>query len=99
MPEPSFDPAQPSPPSGPPRGGSNTDLAVQNIAFDADGSCHIAYYQPNVDIRESGLVTTHTMSVPMGDDYDDEIAALLEAVKYLVLDVLDTLNRVDQSKE
>lgn len=64
-------------------------LTISSVAFESDGSTHITYHQPHVDVRSDGVISAHTMFVPLGADYDAEIMVILEALRHLVLDVQD----------
>lgn len=64
---------------------------IQNLGFDGDGDMHIAYLAPDEDVKEVGVVHLHTLLVPRGFDYDDEMDAVLDAIMYLIGDVLEDL--------
>lgn len=68
-------------------------VTIQSIGVDTDG-LQIGYYIPAEDIKSNDVIHMHTLIVPLGADYDDEITAVLEAARYLVLDVLDDLPRL-----
>lgn len=71
---------------------------IQEIRIEEDG-IQIAYYTPDEDVRQPGVVQLHTLLIPRGGDWDDEIDNVLDAASYLVNDVLDdwsTLNPVDR---
>jgi hypothetical protein len=63
-----------------------TQYKIQTVAFDETG-LQIGYYDPDTDVKAPGLVRLHTLIVPGGDDYDDEIQAVVDAVVYLLNDV------------
>jgi hypothetical protein len=67
---------------------------IQHVTFDPDGSLQIGTYDPDTDITKSGIVSMSTLLVPAGNEYDDEIAAVTDALKYLVADVLDDFPRL-----
>jgi hypothetical protein len=68
-------------------------VTIQSIGVDTDG-LQIGYYIPADDIKSNDVIHMHTLIVPLGADYDDEIAAVIEAARHLVLDVLDDLPRL-----
>lgn len=47
------------------------------------------------DLKANGVVLNHVLTVPAGDDYDDELEALTEAAHALLEDVLEDLPRLD----
>jgi hypothetical protein len=61
---------------------------VQSVAVMPDGGLQIGYYTPERDVKEHGVVGLHTLIVPAGFEYDDEIDAVINAVTYLINDVL-----------
>jgi hypothetical protein len=65
-----------------------TRYQIQHVAVD-EGTLQIGYFDPNVDMKAPGLVRLHTLIVPKGDDYDDEIDAVLDALVYLLNDVAE----------
>lgn len=64
-------------------------VEIQNIAFDHDG-VEVSYYLPETDVKATGVAKMSTLMVGMGGDFDDEIDAAREAVRFLVLDVLES---------
>jgi hypothetical protein len=72
---------------------------IQNINFDTDGAVHIAYYIPDQDVKAPGVAHLHTLMIPKGFDYDDEITALLDAAEYLILDVLEDFEALPSAFE
>jgi hypothetical protein len=71
---------------------------IQEIRMEEDG-VQIAFYTPDEDVRQPGVVQLHTLLIPRGGDWDDEIDTVMEAASYLVNDVLDdwsTLTPVDR---
>jgi hypothetical protein len=67
---------------------------IQSVAFDPEGGLTINYYTPKIDIKEPGVAHLHTLVVPKGFDYDDEIANVFDAVHYLINDVLDDFDKL-----
>ncbi len=61
---------------------------VQSVAFEADGGLQVSFYDPDTDVTTSGLVQMHTLLVPHGNEYDDELTAVAEAIQYLISDVM-----------
>lgn len=61
---------------------------IAGIAVD-DDAITITYLSLPEDLRENGLAATHQIAVPMGEDYRDEIDALLDAAQALLEDALE----------
>jgi hypothetical protein len=77
-----------------------TKHRITSVAIEEDGGLQISYYTPERDVKAAGVVKLHTLIVPAGFDYDDEIDAVIDAVTYLINDVDDDWERlpgVDQS--
>ncbi len=69
---------------------------IRVIQFEPDtGSVAIEYCIPGMDVRENGVLLNHTLFVPGGDDYDDEIDALRDAARALLDDVLEDLPHLE----
>lgn len=64
-------------------------VEIQNITFDEHGHLEVAYYQPDIDVKAPGLAKMHTLIIPKGYEYDDEIDAVVAAATHLLLDVLE----------
>jgi phosphoribosylformylglycinamidine (FGAM) synthase-like amidotransferase family enzyme len=64
-------------------------VVVQNISFDPDGETEVSYYLPDTDVKAPGVARMQTLLIPTGFEYDDEINAVIEAARMLVLDVLE----------
>lgn len=60
---------------------------IQSVAIVEDGGLQIGYYDPQRDLKSAGLVRLHTLIVPRGFDYDDEIDAVHTAINHLLNDV------------
>lgn len=67
---------------------------IQSVAFGEDGSVQVTYLTPETDAKKPGLVRAHTLVVPLGADYDDEIEAIADAARYLIDDVNDDWDRL-----
>jgi hypothetical protein len=68
------------------------DITIQHVACDPDGGLQVGYFDAaGPDIKENGVLHMHTLIVPVGDEYDDELRAVHEALRYLVNDVLEDL--------
>lgn len=74
-------------------------IAIQNVSFDPDGDLHISYFFPQTDTKTAGLAHLHTLLIPVGFDYDDEINAVIDAISYLVRDVLDDWDKLESPPE
>lgn len=55
----------------------------------------IEYVTPEEDVKANGVTVNHALMVPAGDDYDDEIEAVFDAVQALLADVLEDLPRLE----
>lgn len=66
-------------------------VLVRSVTFEADGSVVLEYCIPAKDARANGVVLNHILSVPFGDEYDDEIDAVQDAALHLISDVLEDL--------
>lgn len=72
---------------------------IQNVVIGPDGGLQIGYYTPSTDVKASGVVLLSTLIIPVDDEYDDEIEAVLDAVKHLVADVLEDLPNLPALEE
>lgn len=61
---------------------------IRTITIMPDGVT-IEFMDTEGDLREGGLQLQHALFVPEGEDYDDEIGALVDAAHHLLLDGLD----------
>jgi hypothetical protein len=69
---------------------------IRAIQFEPDtGSVVIEYCIPSQDARENGVLMNHTLFVPGGDDYDDELDELRHAARALLEDVLEDLPHLE----
>lgn len=73
-------------------------MQIQSISIDMDGDLHIAYVLEE-NVKANGVGIAHTMIIPQGATYDEEIAALIEAAEYLVADVLDDMPRTPSASQ
>lgn len=55
----------------------------------------IAYFAPGEGLKANGVVLAHSISIPHGDEYDEEIDAVIAAVTALLDDVLEDLPVMD----
>jgi hypothetical protein len=67
---------------------------VQDISVGDDGGLIVTYTIPAYDMKANGLMQQHQLIIPAGEDYDDEIAAVLDATVHLIRDALDDLPRL-----
>lgn len=51
---------------------------VRSLAFHTDG-VSFDYADPDLDVRENGLISNHVLLVPFSDQYADQIEALMDA--------------------
>lgn len=70
-------------------------ILLRSITFQPDMSAIVEYCIPAQDARRNGVVLNHVMQVPYGDDYDDEIDAVQDAVLALIDDVLEDLPHLE----
>lgn len=68
-----------------------TAIFVRGLSFDPDGSITLEYADAEKDVREKGIILNHTLFIPSGQDYDDELQAVVDAVGALLADVLEDL--------
>lgn len=78
-------PRRPRPPVRP-----NT-VVVQTVQLQPDGGLQVSYYLPETDLKANGVLHMHTVIIPFGDQYDDEIETFRDALVQVLLDVLDDL--------
>lgn len=64
-------------------------VAIQSVSFGSEGEVEMTYMLPESDVKAPGLARMHTILIPKGYEYDDEMAALSEAADLLLLDVLE----------
>ncbi len=64
---------------------------IRAIGFEGDGSVTMDYLIPSRDAFRTGVVLNHTIHIPLGDQYDEEILNLTEAALALLADVLEDL--------
>lgn len=60
-----------------------------------EGGVVISYGRFPEDVRKNGLMWQHSVNVPAGTDYDDELTTLMDALRTLLLDVLDDETRAE----
>lgn len=72
---------------------------VQAITVGPDGGLQIGYYTPSTDVKANGVILLSNLIVPPGDEYDDEIEAVLDAIKHLVADVLEDFPNLEAMEE
>lgn len=68
-----------------------SSIVVQTVQLQSDGGVQVSYYLPETDLKANGVLHMHTVIIPAGDQYDDEIGAFRDALTHLLLDVLDDL--------
>lgn len=74
---------------------SETKAVLHGVSLMEDGSIELAYMRMPVDLRVNRLMWQHSVIVPAGSDYDEEIDAVYEALTALLDDVLDDEDRVE----
>lgn len=67
-----------------------SDSLIRGINFEADGSVIIEYCHQS-DLKSNGVVLNHLLAIPVGDQYDDEIFAVHQAIQALLADVIEDL--------
>lgn len=73
---------------------------LASVIFE-EGVVVVQYIDPN-DLKANGAQRHQTIFVPRGDDYEDEIEAVEDAVQYLLVDIGEdwsSLKSVDQVKK
>lgn len=73
-------------------------VQVQQVLVEDDG-LQIGFVLPQTDVKAAGLIQAHTLLIPRGFDYDDEIRAVEDALNYLVNDVLDDWDKLGPPEE
>lgn len=66
-------------------------VMLRAVSFEDNGSVVLEYCIPAQDARENGVVLNHILRVPYGQEYDEEIDAVHDALLALVSDVLEDL--------
>lgn len=66
---------------------------ISGVEFTPDG-VSITYGSPSRDLKANGVMHSHTLHVPHGDEYDDEVDAVLDAATALLADVLEDLDQM-----
>jgi hypothetical protein len=51
----------------------------------------LEYADVDQDMREKGIILNHTIFIPAGEDYDEELFDVARAVQALLTDVLEDL--------
>ena len=72
-----------------------TRVLVRSVVFNPDNSVVLEYCIPAQDARANGVVLNHVLSIPYGDDYDNEIDDVLDVVLHLISDVLEDLPHLE----
>lgn len=78
-----------------------SDLQITNVQL-LEGGVEIGYMRLPKDLRKNGLMWSHSLLIPRGSDYDDELDAFEEALQALLVDALDdedTAESVDPIEE
>lgn len=73
---------------------SDEQLQITNVGFLPDG-IEIGYIRVPRDVRKNGLLWTHSVLVPIGSDYDEEIETFMDALRALLDDALDDEDRAE----
>lgn len=60
-----------------------------------DAGIEIGYVRVPADVRKNGLLWQHSVLVPFGSDYDDEIEEFQAALRALLMDALDDEDRAE----
>lgn len=70
-------------------------VMLRTVSFEDTGAVVLEYCIPAQDARENGVVLNHILQVPYGQDYDEEIDAVHDALLALVSDVLEDLPHLE----
>lgn len=73
-------------------------LQIQGLNIDQDGDMHISYVLEE-HVKANGIGIANTMLVPAGTDYDQEMQNVLDAIIYLIGDVLEDMPRLRSAAE
>lgn len=71
------------------------DVEIVGINLLEDGGVELVYLKIPDDAKANGLLWKHAVHIPAKSDYDDELEAVHEALRALLLDVLDDESRVE----
>lgn len=63
---------------------------IRSVNFVED-AVFVEFFSPADDIKANGVIINHSIAVPTGESYDDEIEALTDAVFALLEDVLEDI--------
>lgn len=64
-------------------------VLLRGLNIEPNGDMLVEYCIPSLDARQNGVILNHTLLVPMGADYDDELEAVQESILALIRDVLE----------
>jgi hypothetical protein len=80
----------PSLASGQPR-----EITITTVHLETDGSVQVSYCLPQVDLKVNGVVHMHSVLIPSGANYEDELTNFRDALVYMVRDVLEDLETLE----
>lgn len=70
-------------------------VQIVGVSLLDDGGLEIAYIELTKDLKKNGLAWTHTVRVPRGSDYDEELESFYEALGEVLRDALDDRDRAE----
>jgi hypothetical protein len=75
--------------------GGKTERQIRTVEFTGDAVL-ITYSTIPDDIREKGLILTHTLVIPLDDtvDYEEEFVSAYEALQTLLSDALEDVENL-----
>lgn len=77
-------------------------LVIHGLEATPDGGVVLTYGRVPQDIRKNGLMWQHSVQIPAGSDYDEELEAVSDALQALLEDVLEdeeTAEAIDLDEE
>ncbi len=72
-------------------------LILQGISFE-EQVVMVQFLDPD-DVKGNGAQRHQQLYIPRGDDYDDEIEAVEDAVKYLIADINEDWSNLKSADE
>lgn len=69
------------------------ERVILSLNLDAE-AVSVVYLTLPTDLRETGLAQQHSLLIPAGGDYDDEIEAVRDAALALLEDALEDFEKV-----
>ncbi len=65
------------------------DTQILGFGLLEGGGIEIGYVRVPEDVKKNGLISSHSVQIPRGSDYDDELDDVMEALAALLHDALE----------